>query len=236
MPDTAGALAALRARADPGKAAGMAAYHKAARTYLGVAVPVIDGLAREWRAELTLEARIALAEGLWASDIHEARVAAAKLFTQARIRPDDRAVWRMIAGWVPDFDGWAIADHVCIAGGKRLVADPARVDEVADWIASPHMWTRRAALVMTLPWARMNHPGARDLAIRERVLGWCATCAGDRDWFMQKAVAWWLRDLSRRDPARVQDWLAAHGAALKPWARREAARLLPARAGQVPGP
>ena len=235
MPEAAEAIAVLRTFGDSGKAADMASYHKAARTYLGVPVPVIDTLAREWRAKTTLEARLALAQGLWQSDIHEARVAAAKLFTQAGIRPDDGAVWRMIAGWVPDFDGWAIADHVSIAGAKRLVADPARVDEVAEWTVSQHMWTRRAALVMTLPWARMNFPKARDLVIRDRVLGWCVLYADDRDWFIQKAVAWWLRDLSRHDARRARDWIAVHGGRLKPWARREASRHLGEAADQAPG-
>jgi 3-methyladenine DNA glycosylase AlkD len=238
MPGPVEAIAALRGLADPEKAAGMAAYHKVKRVYLGVQVPLIDGLARDWRAATGLEDRIALAKGLWESDIHEARVAAAKLFTQARIRPDDEAVWRMIARWVPDFDGWAIADHVAIAGAKRLVADPARVDEVEEWTRSQHMWTRRAALVMTLPWARMNFPKGRDLAIRDRVLGWCVRYADDRDWFIQKAVAWWLRDLSRHDARRVHDWIAEHGGRLKPWALREATRHLGEcadQADQAPG-
>lgn len=222
------AIEALQALGDPQKAIEMAAYHKAARTYLGVTVPQIDDLARVWRGETTLEERIALAGGLWESDIHEARVAAAKLFTQSRIRPDDEAVWQMIAGWVPDFDGWAIADHVCNAGAKRLVADPARVDQVETWTTSPHMWTRRAALVITLPWTKQNFPKARDLEIRDRVLGWCEGYADDRDWFIQKAIAWWLRELSRHDAARVRGFLDAHGARLKSFARKEAARQLPA--------
>jgi 3-methyladenine DNA glycosylase AlkD len=234
------AMAALRALADPARAEGMAAYHKVARTYLGVSVPEIDALVRDWRAGTTLDGRIALAGALWESDVHEARVAAAKLFTQARIRPDDGEVWRVIASWVPDFDGWALADHVCIAGAKRLVADPSRIDEVEGWTRSPHLWTRRAALVITLPWTRQNHPRPGDLAIRERVLGWCVGLAAEREWFMQKAVAWWLRDLSRHDAPRVRAWLAAHGDRLKPWARREAARhLAPApdqAPDQAPGP
>jgi 3-methyladenine DNA glycosylase AlkD len=204
----------------------MAAYHKVPRTYLGVTVPQIDELARAWRAETTLDERIALASGLWASNIHEGRVAAAKLFTQSRIRPDDSAVWHLIAGWVPDFDGWAIADHVCIAGAKRLVADPARVDQVEEWTLSPHLWTRRAALVITLPWTKQNFPKPRDLEIRDRVLGWCDAYADDRDWFIQKAIAWWLRELSRHDAPRVRAFLDAHGARLKPFARKEAARQL----------
>ena len=52
-------LEQLQALGDAGKAAGMAAYHKAPRVYLGVAVPVIDGLAREWRAELDVAGRSA---------------------------------------------------------------------------------------------------------------------------------------------------------------------------------
>lgn len=220
------ALAALEAAGDPQKAVEMAAYHKVPRRYLGVAVPQIDALCKEWRAALSLDDRLALAAALWASDIHEARIAAAKLLTQARIRPDDAAAWALIVAWVPDFDAWAIADHASIAGQKRLAADPARLDTVAEWTRSDHMWTRRAALVMTLPWTKQNHPKAADIAIRERVLGWAAGYVADPEWFIQKAVAWWLRDLSKHDPARVRAFLDEHGAAMKPFARREAARHL----------
>jgi len=217
---------ALRACAVPGKGAEMAAYHKAPRPYLGVANPQIDALAKGWRRTLTLPDRLALADGLWRTDIHEARIAAAKLLTQARIRPDDSAAWRLIAAWVPDFDAWAIADHASIAGQKRLVADPSRLDDVESWTQSPHMWTRRAALVMTLPWTKQNHPKPQDLAIRDRVLGWADSYVPDRDWFIQKAVAWWLRELSKHDGPRARTFLDAHGEALKPFARREAGKYL----------
>ena len=220
------ALAALEAAGDPARAAEMAAYHKVARPYLGVPVPVVDALAKGWRAEVTLDDRLGLADALWRTNVHEARVAAAKLLEQARIRPDDTAAWRLIASWVPDFDGWALADHVSVSGQKRLVWDPERLDEVEGWTASPHMWTRRAALVMTLPWTRMVHPKPDDIARRERVLGWAAGYVPDRDWFIQKAVAWWLRDLSKRDPERVRAFLDAHGAAMKPFAVKESARYL----------
>lgn len=218
-------LAELHALADPAKATEAAAYHKAPRTYLGIPVPVLTERARTWREGLDVAGRVALADALWRSDIHEARVAAAKLLTQARIR-DDAAVWRLIASWVPEFDGWAIADHVCDAGARRLVADPTRIDEVEGWTSSPRMWTRRAALVITLPWTKQNFPRPADLAVRDRVLGWAAAYCGDRDGFIQKAVAWWLRDLSRHDPARVRAFLETHGGRLKPFARREAAKHL----------
>jgi len=222
-PDTA--IAAIAAEAAPGKAAEMAAYHKVERRYLGTATPVIDALCKDWRAGMTLEARLDLAAGLWQSDIHEGRIAAAKLLTQARIRPD-QAAWDLVCSWVPDFDAWAIADTACIAAQKRLVADPDRLDTVEGWTQSPQMWARRAALVATLPFARMNHPKPPETAARERALGWAESYLGDRDWFIQKAVAWWLRDLSKHDPERTRQFLAEHGEAMKAWARKEAGQYL----------
>jgi 3-methyladenine DNA glycosylase AlkD len=221
----ADALAALEREADPARAAGMQAYHKVARRYLGVPVPRIEELVAGWRAEATLDERIALAAALWETDIHEARVAAAKLLTQARIRPDGD-VWALICSWVPAFDGWALADHATIAGQKRLVAAPARLATVAAWTQHPNLWTRRAALVITLPWAKMNNPKPADLEIRETALGWAESYIPDRDWFTQKAIAWWLRDLSKHAPDRTRAFLAAHGARLKAFARKEAARHL----------
>lgn len=221
----ADAVAQLTALGDATRAEQAALYHKAPRRYLGVTVPVITDLANAWRASLDVPGRVTLADGLWATDIHEARVAAAKLLVQARIA-EDEAVWRLIASWVPGLDAWAIADHACDAGERRLVADPSRIDEVEAWTTAPLMWQRRAALVMTLPWTKQNFPKSQDLAIRERVLGWCVAYATEKDWFIQKAVAWWLRDLSKHDAARVEAWLAEHGEKLKPWARNEASKYV----------
>ena len=219
------ALAQLQALADPARAADMTAYHKAPRRYLGIPVPDITARATAWRDGTDTAQRTAIADHLWASDIHEARIAAAKLLTQARI-PDDEAVWRVIASWMPQFDAWAIADHACDAGGRRLLADPARLDEVEAWTTHPNMWTRRAALVITLPWTKQNFPKPADLAIRDRVLGWAAGYVTDKDWFIQKAVAWWLRDLSKHDAPRARQFLAEHGPHMKPWAAKEAAKYL----------
>ena len=226
MTSAAQVLADLRARSDAAKAVEMAAYHKTAREFLGVPAAVIDEMARDLRREISLSARCDLAQALWDSDVHEACIFAAKLLTQARIRPDDAPVWQIIAGWAQGFDSWALADHASIAGAKRLQADPTRLDEVESWTRAENMWARRAALVMTLPWTRLTHPKAADLAVRARVLGWAESYVADRDWFLQKAVAWWLRDLSRRDPATVLAFLDGPGAALKPWALKEALRIL----------
>lgn len=204
----------------------MRAYHKVDRRYLGIKVPQIEELVDAWRAELSVADRVQLASDLWDTNIHEARVAAAKLLTQARMKEGDAPAWDLICTWVPQFDAWALADHVCSAAQKRIVADPARIETVETWTTAPNMWTRRAALVATLPFCKQNHPKDFERDIRERVLGWAASYCDDKDWFIQKSVAWWLRDLSKHDPARVQAFLDEHGARMKSFARKEAGQYL----------
>lgn len=221
------ALAQITALQNPEGAAGFRAYHKIDRPYLGVANPVLNNLTRDWRAEMDADARVETADYLWKTNIYEARIAAAKLLTTARIRPSDGPAFDLITTWAPDFDSWAIADHACMAGQKRLLEDPTRIDRIEPWTQSDHMWTRRAALVITLSWTKQNHPKPIDQDIRDRVLGWAAGYVPDREWFIQKAIAWWIRDLSKHDLPRAAAFLRAHGDAMKPFARKEAAKYVP---------
>ncbi|EEE38332.1 DNA alkylation repair enzyme superfamily protein [Rhodobacteraceae bacterium KLH11] len=218
----------IKAHTDPERAKQVAAYHKIDRPYLGVPNPILNDLTKAWRQELNVAERVTVADDLWQTNIHEARIAAAKLLTQARIRPDE-AAWDLLQSWLPDFDAWAVADHACMAMQKRLSADPARLDKVERWTVSDHMWTKRAALVATLPWTKQNHPKPQDLERRDRILGWAATYVPDRDWFIQKTIAWWLRELSKHDPDRVTRFLQTHGDAMKPFARKEAGKYLRAQ-------
>lgn len=219
------ALAALEALADFEKAADMARYHKVDRPYLGISNPQIDVLYKAWRKDTNLAERVAIAAYLWDSNIHEARIAAAKLLTQARINPD-AVIWSEIQRWVPDFDTVAIADHACAAGARRLPADLTRLDTVATWTTHNAMWVRRAALIMTLPWAKLTHPSEADLAVRDRVLGWATLFAPDHDPTIQKAIALWLRILSKHDKPRVRNFLDEHGGQMKAFALKEASVML----------
>lgn len=228
FPTVPQALAALNATADPARADGMAAYHKADRPYLGLSNAMTGALANDWRQSAPDQAALtALAQGLWNSNIFEARIAAGKLFIQARMRPDDKAAWDWIAATVPELDSWAIADALAQGGAKRVVQDPSRLATLERWIASDHLWTRRAAFTFTLPFTKARHPSAAEAAARTRVLHWAETLADDPEWFIQKAIAWWLRELSKHAPDTTRAWLDAHGARLKPFAAREAARFLP---------
>ena len=128
---------------------------------------------------------------------------------------------------MPEFDGWAIADHAAKAAERRLMTDLSRLDILEGWTVSDHLWTKRAALTVTLPLAKLAHPNKDETAARRRVLGWAEGYVADQRWFIQKAVAWWLRTLSAHDPAAVRAFMASHGAEMKPFAAKDAVRNLP---------
>ena len=225
MPGAA-AFATIQSFGDPQKAVEMAQYHKVDRPYLGVANPVLDNLCKTWRREWSMADRLAAAAHLWNTNSHEGMICAAKLLTQARIKESEEDAWTLITSWVPDFDAWAVADHAMMAGQRRITADLTRLDQVQAWTASDHLFTKRAALVITLPFTKQRNPKPFELDARERVLGWAAGYVTDDRWFIQKAVAWWLRDLSKRDPSRVMEFIDQHGEDMKNFAVKEATKYI----------
>ncbi|TNH41060.1 DNA alkylation repair protein [Paracoccus haeundaensis] len=205
----------LRDLADPERAARASARHKRDRETLGITPAGLEEVVAEWRAERDLDARIALAEALWDSDVHEARLAAARLLVQARMRPDD-AAWAAIMDWAPQIDGAEIDDAVMTAAARRVVADPTRLDQITAWAGSRNPWLRRGVMLATLPWAKMNNPKPEDLEIREKVLQLMLRLASDRHGGVRQAAKLWLRNLEKRDPDRVAVWHRAHEAMAAP--------------------
>ena len=60
------------------------------------------------------------------------------------------------------------------------------------------------------------------------MLDWAARLTDDREWFIQKAIGWWLGELSKRDSKRVRRFLMEHGRKLRGFAKREATKYLKA--------
>ena len=226
MPDTtvaakeASLIEALRAFGDPERAAQEKRYQKSRWEHWGVALPNMDVAIRKTLGDLAHDDALELCRRLWRAPVWDLKIVAGRILGRRSVAPGAE-VWRFVTERLADLDGWAAADNFAPAASRCLIADPGRVDAVETWIESPHLWTRRAALVFTLPWTKEK----RD---PERMLGWAARLADDPEWFIQKAIGWWLRELSKRDPDRVRRFLAEHGGRLKGVARREAKKYLKA--------
>ena len=81
------ALEKLRELADPTTIEGKAAYHKVDRPYIGTNNQILNDIGKEWRRALDLDQRIALARGLWDTNIFEGRVMASKLLDPSAHSP-----------------------------------------------------------------------------------------------------------------------------------------------------
>jgi 3-methyladenine DNA glycosylase AlkD len=207
----------LRALGTPARAEKERSYQKSVWQHWGVPLPKMDLAIREIVGDLPEGRLLRLSARLWREPVWDLKVVAGRLLARRSVPASDQ-VWRFVVARMPDLDGWAVADSMASVGSRCLVADPRRLAVVATWVDGRHLWTRRAALVFTLPWTREGDP--------ERMLGWAGRLAGDREWFIQKAIGWWLRELSKRDPARVRRFLADHGDTLKGVAKREARKYL----------
>ena len=223
--NTEQAIAQLSALGDIETAAKMQNIFKIDRAYLGVSNGDIGTLYKEWRKQVDGEARTSLAAELWDSNIHEARLVAAKLLTQARINPDDH-VWAEITRWISELDHAVYADAACGAGARRLMAHPDRMAEVSRWVESEDMWMRRSVMTITLPLTKLNNPKADDLAHRDQILSWMGELATDSEWLVQNAIGHWLATLSKHDAPRMLSFLETYGADLKPFATNEACKFL----------
>ncbi len=211
---------AMRAHADAERAAFDVRYHKSSRVHWGVKAPLVDKVVRSFARRLSEQEISGLAEQLWRSGVWDCMIAATRLLAHRRIPPTPR-LWRQVLSSMKDLDGWALEDNLARVAWKCLLDDPKRLDDVEPWTNHKDFWVRRAALIFTLPWAKT--PGKDP----ERMLGWAEKYADDPEWFIQKAIGWWLRTLGARDPARVVEFLDANWHTLRAVARKEGSRRLP---------
>lgn len=128
-------------------------------------------------------------------------------------------LWDTIKKFLKNVDGWALEDSLCHVAWKCILADTKLLDDLEEWNKHTNFWMRRATLVYTLPFAK---PGKDP----ERMLSWASSYALDSEWFMQKAIGWWLRVLGEHNPDRVLLFLKEHWPQLKAVAKKEATRKL----------
>lgn len=213
-------LADLTQYADQGVADGQKTYHKINRPYLGIRVPQITRVAGKASAKLTGEQLLTLCDELWETDIHEARIAVGKILERKKVR-DIEGIWFRIDRFKEDLDSWAIADHLAHAAFRCLREEPRFLEEIENsWLKHQSFWVRRASLVYTLYLAKKDQNP-------ERPLSWASGMVDDQKWFIQKAIGWWLRELSKHNPKRARAFLAEYRNRMKPFAVREASKYLP---------
>ncbi len=118
---------------------------------------------------------------------------------------------------------WALVDGLAAdVVGSILAAAPAEVTPVLDrWASDPDFWIRRSSLLAEL---RPLRAGA-DLAL---FLRRADAMLDGREFFIRKAIGWVLREIGKRRPAEVVEWVAARTDRASGVTMREVVRHLPA--------
>lgn len=170
----------LRAAANPANVEGMARFGINPAGTLGVSVPTVRALAKGIRSH-------ALADALWQSGIHEARLLASMVDDPAAVSEEQ------MERWVHDFDSWDVCDQVC---SNLFDRTPFGHAKALEWSAREEEFVKRAGFVMMACLATHDKsaPDSRFLeyfpAIRRE--------AADPRNFVKKAVNWALRGIGKR--------------------------------------
>jgi len=116
-------------------------------------------------------------------------------------------------------DSWEDVDtFACYLAGPAWREHQVPGELIHRWALSEDRWWRRTALVCTVALNNKARGGHGDTA---RTLEVCRILVKDRDDMVVKAMSWSLRELSRRDPQAVRDFLAEHKGVLAPRVVRE---------------
>lgn len=199
-------LQRLRGLGSPTRARGVATFFKTGPgqygegdKFLGIKVPVIRRLVREYR-DVPERTVLSLLRSEW----HEARLLALSLWVDRHARGDDRQRKRIFAAYLRHrarIDNWDLVDASAaqIAGPHLRRGQRALRTRLA---RSPRLWDRRIAVVSTFHDIRL---GEFDPTLRL-----ARHLLDDQEDLIHKAVGWMLREVGKRDRRTLERFLDTH--------------------------
>ncbi len=175
-------LKKLRAKAKPDRLEGMARYGMSAERRLGVSVPEMRKIAKDYKRDhkLALE--------LWKTGISEAKIVA------AMIDDPEKLTERQMEDWVKDINSWDVCDQVCMNLFERT---SLAWKKILDWSEREEEFVKRAAFTLTacLAWHNKEVEDEKFVELFPVI----KRGATDERNFVKKAVNWALRNIGKRN-------------------------------------
>jgi len=211
---------ALEQHANPLKAKGMSAYMKDKFIYFGLTSPIRRSKTKDILKKsksLTPEDLWTLTHLLWTAEEREFQYAAMDIWSKniKRLQIDDiHDIERIIShkSWWDTVD-W-LASHM--VGAYFKCFPEALIGQTEKWVHSDNMWLNRTCLLYQL-----SYKGETDF---DRLCYYIDLLKDKKEFFIQKAIGWSLRQYSRTDKAAVTE--VVERLELNGLARREALRLI----------
>jgi 3-methyladenine DNA glycosylase AlkD len=172
----------LKREANPENVAGMARFGINPEGTLGICTPDLMRLAKKIGKDH------ALAQKVWDTGIHEARVLAAMMDEPSKVTE------KQMEKWVSEFDSWDVCDQVCM---RLFDKTPFAYDKVQEWSGREEEFIKRAGFALIASLA--VHDKKADDAYFEKMLAIIARESTDERNYVRKAVNWALRQIGKRN-------------------------------------
>jgi 3-methyladenine DNA glycosylase AlkD len=172
----------LNSQADPKNVEGMARFGINPKNTLGISVPYLRKLAKE------INKNHALAQELWNSGLHEARLLAGFIDNPKEV------TGKQMDCWVSDFDSWDVCDQVC---GSLFDKTPFAFDKAHVWAKDEREFVRRAGFSMMAVLAVHDKKTTDEKFLEFFPL--IKQYSVDERNFVKKAVNWALRQIGKRN-------------------------------------
>ena len=167
--------------------------------FLGIRVPVLRKIARSHR-----QLDISKAETLLHSEFHEIRLTALLILVERYKGGDDslrQEIYELYLRNSKFINNWDLVDVSAPAIVGHFLADRDR-DVLYDLAVSGNLWERRIAILATFHFIRAGS-FTDTIRLAEILLD-------DQHDLLHKAVGWMLREVGKRDPDLLIDFLDRH--------------------------
>ena len=215
----------LRRAGSPARAVGEKAYLKSDLRFWGTSQESIRAAVRYYcdaHPDMTRSDLRAIAETLYTTDVHELRAAAIGVLEHERETLVERDLPWLIA-IVRKSKSWAYVDWIAPKViGDIIARDPRARKRLVAWSHDKNFWVRRAALLAEHDALRA---GGGDFALWSRL---AASMLDEREFFIRKAIGWVLREVSKKRPKLVYEFLRKHRDRVSRLSLLEGAKYLPA--------
>jgi 3-methyladenine DNA glycosylase AlkD len=148
----------------------------------GVSLPRLRALAKKIGTDHDL------AQKIWRTGIHEARILASMIDDPTKVTVDQMETW------AADFDSWDVVDGCC---GNLFDKTPYAVRKAHEWSARQEEYVKRAGFVLMAELA-VHDQKALDKTFLE-FLPMIVREASDERNFVKRAVNWALRQIGKRN-------------------------------------
>jgi len=213
----------LRKVARPGRAAAEKAYLKSDLELWGVMVPDVRRIAIEYakgHPELDRSDLKAISVAAFKTEIFDLRSVAIALCDRRKAMLEERDLpW--LLDLVDASKTWAHVDWIAATVVGDVVGRyPASLRWLPIWAKQRNFWIRRTALLAQLNTLKR---GEGDWELFTRL---AAAMLDEKEFFIRKAIGWVLREVSKKRPKLVYDFLRAHRDEMSGLTLREGAKYL----------